>query len=57
MRWSLRQGDSFSPSCLILVLTILMFAILLPFGQSLLDLPGVFVGAMGIWILPKDSLL
>ena len=30
--------------------------ILLPFGCSLLDAPGVFIGVMGIWILP-DNLL
>ena len=44
----------FPPSAL--VLAILVFVILLPFGCGLLDPPGVFVVVASVWILPEDFL-
>ena len=45
------------PFGLVLVLAILMFAILLPFGCCLLDPPGVLIGIASVWMLLKDFLL
>ena len=46
-----------SPASLMLVFTILVLAILLPFGCSLLDSSGVFVSIRDVRVLPNNFLL
>ena len=54
------DGSGFESLVVVAILSaigIVVFAILLPFGGGLLDSPGVFVGVMGIRILPDNFLL